>query len=216
MDYQLRLVTKIVKAAKGQRNALFFVSRKMNLINDLLAIPSIVTTAIMGSTLLSSHAQDQTWVRYMCACIAFVNVLIITLQRVSRPGELGETYQTYGRKWEMFATNTLSAVKWSVPSTDSGAVPTQALIEKYNIMVEQTPLLPQWALAKFKQCNDGLSSDEDEEPVPHVMVHVPGRISSPPRIATQTTPRSSHEISCPLNWPRRSAELVANRPVTEI
>lgn len=164
-----KLMSKIIKASKGQRDAMFFASRRMNLISDLLGIPTAITSAILGSTLLSSKNSDHTWIKYFCASIAFVNIMLLTIQKVARPGEFGEMYQSYGRKWELFALNILSMRKWKTSDVyeddDQPTSLSTSLIEKYNNMIEQSPLLPRWALNRFKESNDDLSSDEEDDAV---------------------------------------------------
>jgi len=170
MDMCSKLMSRIIKASKGQRDAMYFASRRMNLVNDLLAIPTVLTSAVLGSTLLSQQANHVVWIKYFCASIAFLNALLMTIQKICRPGEYGEMYQAYGRKWELFALNILSMRKWKTGDAESAdtkdiqdASLSAQLVEKYNNMIDQSPLLPRWALSRFKECNENLSSDDEED-----------------------------------------------------
>lgn len=163
--YYNRLLGKIIKASKGQRDALYFAARRMNMIKDILVVPTLITSAILGSALMTSHVGDYPWMKWTCASIAFLNALMLTIHKISRPGELGEIYQTYGRKWELFAMNVLSMRKWQTQLKDTDTDinhDASQLITRYNSMIEQSPLLPRWALSKFKASNEDLSSDEDD------------------------------------------------------
>jgi hypothetical protein len=175
MDYyNYKLRNKIIKAARGQRDAMFHVARRMNILNDALVIPNLVTSTLLGSILLSSQVQS---VKILCSCIAFLNVFLITLQKVLKPGEKGELFQTYGRKWDLFALglsvthrwkNALSTLPNNNNNIDNGDnsscnIHSASMIEKYNNMIDQSPLLPRWAIDQCKDSNDALSSDEDEE-----------------------------------------------------
>lgn len=225
-----KLFSKIVKASKGQRDAMYFAARRMNLINDLLVIPTVITSAILGSTLIGSNIASNSWAKYFCASIAFVNVMLVTIQRVSRPGEYGEMYQSYGRKWELFALNMLSARKWKTgeeSNSERPAGPPASLVEKYNNMIEQSPLLPRWALSKFKECNEGLSSDDEDGDIlkvsiPHMSITL--QESEPPmqgvlalhpdsparhhyhRQRSMVTLSDRTQSESPV-WPRRSLEM---------
>lgn len=224
-----KLFSKIVKASKGQRDAMYFAARRMNMINDLLVIPTVITSAILGSTLIGSNIASNSWAKYFCASIAFLNVMLVTIQRVSRPGEYGEMYQSYGRKWELFALNLLSVRKWKTGEADSEKTPVQqssSLVEKYNNMIEQSPLLPRWALSKFKECNEGLSSDDEDGDmlkvsIPHTSITLqeaePERTLEAPtrhhyyrrRSMVTLSERTLSEIPV---WPRRSLEMSFSVP----
>ena len=164
--YFNKLLGKIIKASKGQRDAMYFAARRMNLIKDFLVVPILATSALMGSALLTSHVSDVPWMKWACASIAFTNALMLTIQKITRPGELGELYQTYGRKWELFALNVLSMRKWQLKDRDDKddhmIHDAGNLITRYNTMIEQSPLLPRWALSKFKASNEDLSSDDED------------------------------------------------------
>ena len=54
--------------------------------------------------------------------------------------------------------------KWQLKERESEIIhETGQLISKYNTMIEQSPLLPRWALSKFKASTEDLSSDEDND-----------------------------------------------------
>lgn len=161
-----RLLGKIIKASKGQRDAMYFAARRMNMVKDFLVVPTLITSAIMGSALMTSRVSDIPWMKWACASIAFVNALLLTVHKITRPGELGELYQIYGRKWELFALNVLSMRKWQTQLKDDDKDinhDTSQLITRYNNMIEQSPLLPRWALSRFKASNEELSSDDEDD-----------------------------------------------------
>lgn len=158
-----RIVSRIVRAARGQRDAMFFAARRMNLANDLIDIPVLLTAALLGSALLTTRTDSALWLQYVCAGIAFTNVLLLTVQKVVRPGEQGATFQAYGRKWELFAVGIIAGRRWRTVRDEEEQRAAAVLVDKYNSMVEQSPMLPEWALARFEECNDALSSASDDE-----------------------------------------------------
>lgn len=207
-----RLLNRIIRAARGQRDAMYLSARKMNLANDLLTVPTVVFSALLGSSVLTSRAPQ--WLMYTCSILAFLNVVLLTVQKVTRPGEYGQTYQTYGRKWEIFVMNAMAQQKWGAHSSahvsEWGAVQmeamTEEMIERYNEMIDQSPLLPRWALTYYKESNEDLSSDDDDDAVDPQMAittHQPIRSSvslvpsliGPAVRTTRTSPQSPYSSS---------------------
>lgn len=232
VDHQARtqkIIQRVIRASVGQRDAMFAVAKKMNFISDMLTIPTAVFSALAGSSILSSN-KIPIWLSYLCAVLAFINMILLTIQKTARPGDNGQLFQTYGRKWDLFAIN-IKTLKWTstdpftpfsipafpgaqsqqhiqsalfnhppgltfmqspgaLPATGSTVFPRNAstqwyfqspvnpvpqnnntqqqvdvdsLLERYNELVEQSPLLPKWALERYQQTNNDISSDEDSD-----------------------------------------------------
>lgn len=194
--YRRHLLQKLGTASKGQRDAMYYAAKRMKMISDMLSIPIVITSAFMGSALLSEQVNI-LWAKYVCASIAFLNTLLLTIQKVTRPGERGEMYQSYGRKWDIFSKKVLTIEKWGCEDPDQimilmnqlddnggevrkedgliiarqsekGINVITGLVQRYNAMIDQSPLLPDWAtMTKFQEVNDDLSStsssDTEEE-----------------------------------------------------
>jgi hypothetical protein len=169
-----KLVRNIIKASKGQRDSMYVAARRMNLVNAWLAFPTVIASALLGTTVLTQNPDRNGWSRYTIAVLAFLNVALLLVQKVYRPGEAGEAFQAYGRKWEVFALGLLAARKLQAnpkrfdsfrrEETEGGEddmdSAQSALLDKYNAMIEQSPLLPSYA---FTPVHDELSSSDEEE-----------------------------------------------------
>lgn len=214
MDSNIKIINKIIKASKGQRDAMYFAARHMNLVNDSLTIPIVVTSAVLGSTLLSMQSTKAFWLNWLCSGIAFLNALMMTIQKIVRPGEYGETYQSYGKKWELFALDVLSTKRWrTIDDNNDKSQLYTVLIEKYNTMVDQSPLLPRWALSKFKECNEDLSSDDESDEINEI--HLPAITSIYERDSPQSHKLTSeqHNITIeeeeePIKHSQRTSKVV--------
>lgn len=98
---------------------------------------------------------ERAW-QYLLASLAFVNAMLIGLQKTLRPAENGETFQVVARRWGAFLRQ-LVAYKQTTPTSSYSQRKVRLYITQFAMLMENSPLLPQHFLRarRSRQSLDG-------------------------------------------------------------
>lgn len=94
----------------------------------------------VGNMNANSRA-DHAW-QYLLASLAFVNAMLIGLQKTLRPAENGEMFQVVARRWGAFLRQ-LVAYKQTTPTSSYSQRKVRLYITQFAMLMENSPLLPQ-------------------------------------------------------------------------
>jgi hypothetical protein len=125
--------------------------------------PSLAPSA---ASTLSMSKEIKGRLQYFLASLAFVNAVLMGIQKTIRPAEKAELFQVAGRRWGAFLRK-LVAYKHTIryravidrhhqschgrqPVVPNLNAKVNHLVASFSVLVENTPMLPHWLLKKTR------------------------------------------------------------------
>jgi hypothetical protein len=101
------------------------------------------------------NGQDRVigtfWYQYLLASMAFANAILAGLQKMLRPSETSESFQSVARRWGSLLRQVVSHRNTNCSATTADpwrARRLRTFVVTYSTLIEHSPFLPQWLLHK--------------------------------------------------------------------
>jgi len=168
-----KIVTELVHETSSMEMKMLEASKYYYFISHLIFFPSIIVNTFIGAfvltlnctsltpCVLTAGVTDNTCVQevvnnsnrhvsvyqYILASLAFINAILVGAQKAIRPAENGEMFQVVARRWGALLRQ-MVAYKQTTSSKHYSAKKVKAFVSQFNLLVENSPLLPRWLLSE--------------------------------------------------------------------